>query len=54
MSAFANCGPPFARLDEVLSGKAALDAELRDYVRARVAEPGVAVAELGARKSKSW
>ena len=36
-------------LDEVLSAKAALDAELRDYVRARVAESGVEVTELGVR-----
>jgi regulator of protease activity HflC (stomatin/prohibitin superfamily) len=36
-------------LDEVLSAKAALDAELRDYVRARVAESGVEVAELGVK-----
>jgi regulator of protease activity HflC (stomatin/prohibitin superfamily) len=36
-------------LDEVLSAKAALDAELRDYVRARVAESGVEVIELGVK-----
>jgi regulator of protease activity HflC (stomatin/prohibitin superfamily) len=36
-------------LDEVLSAKAALDAELRDYVRARVADSGVEVTELGVR-----
>lgn len=36
-------------LDEVLSAKASLDAELRDYVRARVAESGVEVAELGVK-----
>jgi regulator of protease activity HflC (stomatin/prohibitin superfamily) len=36
-------------LDEVLSAKAALDAELRDYVRARVADSGVEVAELGVK-----
>ncbi|WP_461326817.1 SPFH domain-containing protein [Bradyrhizobium barranii] len=36
-------------LDEVLSAKAALDAELRDYVRARVAESGVEVTELGVK-----
>jgi len=36
-------------LDEVLSAKAALDDELRDYVRARVAESGVEVTELGVK-----
>jgi len=36
-------------LDEVLSAKAALDAELRDYVRARIAESGVEVTELGVK-----
>jgi regulator of protease activity HflC (stomatin/prohibitin superfamily) len=36
-------------LDEVLSAKAALDAELRDYVRARVVESGVEVTELGVK-----
>src|SRR5882724_12755037 len=36
-------------LDEVLSAKAALDAELRDYVRARIADSGVEVAELGVK-----
>jgi regulator of protease activity HflC (stomatin/prohibitin superfamily) len=36
-------------LDEVLSAKADLDAELRDYVRARVAESGVEVTELGVK-----
>jgi hypothetical protein len=36
-------------LDEVLSAKAALDAELRDYVRPRVADSGVEVTELGVR-----
>ncbi|MBV9564329.1 MAG: slipin family protein [Bradyrhizobium sp.] len=36
-------------LDEVLQAKAALDAELRDYVRARVAESGVEVTELGVK-----
>ncbi|PWE77883.1 membrane protease subunit, stomatin/prohibitin [Bradyrhizobium sp. SUTN9-2] len=36
-------------LDEVLSAKAALDAELRDYVRARVAVSGVEVTELGVK-----
>src|ERR1700742_303367 len=36
-------------LDEMLSAKAALDAELRDYVRARVAESGVEVTELGVK-----
>ncbi len=36
-------------LDEVLSAKAALDAELREYVRARVAESGVEVTELGVK-----
>lgn len=36
-------------LDEVLSAKAALDAELRDYVRARVVDSGVEVTELGVK-----
>jgi regulator of protease activity HflC (stomatin/prohibitin superfamily) len=36
-------------LDEVLSAKASLDAELRDYVRARVADSGVEVTELGVK-----
>jgi len=36
-------------LDEVLSAKAALDSELRDYVRARLAESGVEVTELGVK-----
>ncbi len=36
-------------LDEVLSAKAALDAELRDYVRARLADTGVEVTELGVK-----
>src|ERR1700728_3067206 len=36
-------------LDEVLSAKAELDAELRDYVRARVADTGVEVTELGVK-----
>jgi len=36
-------------LDEVLSAKAALDAELRDYVRARIADSGVEVMELGVK-----
>jgi len=36
-------------LDEVLSAKTALDAELRDYVRARVADSGVEVTELGVK-----
>ena len=36
-------------LDEVLSAKAALDAELRDYVRARLADSGVEVTELGVK-----
>jgi regulator of protease activity HflC (stomatin/prohibitin superfamily) len=36
-------------LDEVLSAKADLDAELRDYVRARIAESGVEVTELGVK-----
>jgi regulator of protease activity HflC (stomatin/prohibitin superfamily) len=36
-------------LDEVLSAKAALDGELRDYVRARVADSGVEVTELGVK-----
>lgn len=34
-------------LDEVLAAKASLDAELRDYVRARVADSGIEVTELG-------
>ena len=36
-------------LDEVLSAKATLDEELRDYVRARIADSGVEVAELGVK-----
>lgn len=36
-------------LDEVLSAKASLDAELRDYVRERVAHSGVEVTELGVK-----
>ena len=36
-------------LDEMLSAKAALDAELRDYVRARVADSGIEVTELGVK-----
>jgi len=36
-------------LDEVLSAKGALDAELRSYVRERVAETGVEVTELGVK-----
>src|SRR5262245_20699413 len=36
-------------LDEVLSAKAALDAELRDYVRDRVADSGVEDTELGVK-----
>jgi regulator of protease activity HflC (stomatin/prohibitin superfamily) len=36
-------------LDEVLSAKGALDAELRVYVRERVAETGVEVSELGVK-----
>jgi regulator of protease activity HflC (stomatin/prohibitin superfamily) len=36
-------------LDEVLSAKSVLDAELRDYVRERVAETGIEVAELGVK-----
>jgi regulator of protease activity HflC (stomatin/prohibitin superfamily) len=36
-------------LDEMLSAKAALDAELRDYVRARIADSGVEVTELGVK-----
>jgi regulator of protease activity HflC (stomatin/prohibitin superfamily) len=36
-------------LDEVLAAKASLDAELRDYVRARVADSGVEVMELGVK-----
>ncbi len=36
-------------LDEVLSAKASLDAELRDYVRARVVDSGVEVTELGVK-----
>ncbi len=36
-------------LDEVLSAKASLDAELRDYVRARVADSGLEVTELGVK-----
>jgi regulator of protease activity HflC (stomatin/prohibitin superfamily) len=36
-------------LDEVLSAKGALDAELRTYVRERVAETGIEVNELGVK-----
>ena len=36
-------------LDEVLSAKATLDAELRDYVRERIADSGVEVSELGVK-----
>jgi regulator of protease activity HflC (stomatin/prohibitin superfamily) len=36
-------------LDEVLSAKSALDAELRGYVGARIAESGVEVTELGVK-----
>ena len=36
-------------LDEVLSAKGALDAELRTYVRERVAESGIEVTELGVK-----
>jgi regulator of protease activity HflC (stomatin/prohibitin superfamily) len=36
-------------LDEVLSAKGALDAELRAFVRERVAETGIEVAELGVK-----
>jgi len=36
-------------LDEVLAAKASLDGELRDYVRARVADSGVEVTELGVK-----
>jgi regulator of protease activity HflC (stomatin/prohibitin superfamily) len=36
-------------LDEVLSAKASLDAELRAYVRERIAESGVEVTELGVK-----
>ena len=36
-------------LDEVLSAKNALDAELRAYVRERVAETGIEVTELGVK-----
>ena len=36
-------------LDEVLSAKSALDAELRAYVRERVAETGIEVMELGVK-----
>jgi len=36
-------------LDEVLSTKAVLDAELRHYVRERVADSGVEVTELGVK-----
>jgi regulator of protease activity HflC (stomatin/prohibitin superfamily) len=36
-------------LDEVLSAKAALDGELRDYVRERIADSGVEVTELGVK-----
>jgi regulator of protease activity HflC (stomatin/prohibitin superfamily) len=36
-------------LDEVLSAKSALDAELRAYVRERMAETGIEVTELGVK-----
>ena len=36
-------------LDEVLSAKSALDAELRSYVGARIAESGIEVTELGVK-----
>jgi regulator of protease activity HflC (stomatin/prohibitin superfamily) len=36
-------------LDEVLSAKAVLDAELRTYVRERVADTGIEVIELGVK-----
>ncbi len=36
-------------LDEVLSARGALDTELRDYVRERVADSGVEVTELGVK-----
>ena len=36
-------------LDEVLSAKSALDAELRAYVRERLAETGIEVTELGVK-----
>jgi regulator of protease activity HflC (stomatin/prohibitin superfamily) len=36
-------------LDEVLSAKSALDAELRSYVRERLGETGIEVAELGVK-----
>jgi regulator of protease activity HflC (stomatin/prohibitin superfamily) len=36
-------------LDEVLSAKGVLDAELRTYVRERVAETGIEVSELGVK-----
>jgi regulator of protease activity HflC (stomatin/prohibitin superfamily) len=36
-------------LDEVLSAKSALDAELRAFVRERLAETGIEVAELGVK-----
>jgi regulator of protease activity HflC (stomatin/prohibitin superfamily) len=36
-------------LDEVLSAKSALDDELRAYVRARIAETGIEVTELGVK-----
>jgi regulator of protease activity HflC (stomatin/prohibitin superfamily) len=36
-------------LDEVLSAKSALDAELRAYVRERIAESGLEVTELGVK-----
>jgi regulator of protease activity HflC (stomatin/prohibitin superfamily) len=36
-------------LDEVLAAKASLDAELRDYVRARLGGSGVEVTELGVK-----
>jgi regulator of protease activity HflC (stomatin/prohibitin superfamily) len=40
-------------LDEVLSAKAVLDAELRNYVRERVAMTGVEVMELGVKDVSS-
>ena len=36
-------------LDEVLSAKSALDAELRAYVRERITETGLEVTELGVK-----
>jgi regulator of protease activity HflC (stomatin/prohibitin superfamily) len=36
-------------LDEVLSAKGALDAELRSYVRERLGETGIEVTELGVK-----